>query len=237
MAESPTRINTNDARNFIPTIEQRPRVDGESTEPTDNEGSSTTTPGIGNLGRNPVTGERRPRRKRGESDAAYIARTGFTPPAQRNERVQTEGTPSSPPLAQWTPENLTGMAIALAEGYKMVGIMLAHSRGGHWMFSNEECAQLGKASANVVKHMPVPVEQLGIGMDIAMLGVAVVGVATPRIQYDMAIAEDKKQREIATAIRQAEQAAGFAPPAGMNPTASPPPGVWVPQPPNETPPA
>jgi hypothetical protein len=236
--EPTERINTSTARNFVEPIEQRKRVEQESVGNPEHAGSDSPTADSGNIGGEPgQPRQRRPRRRTGESDSEYIARTGVAPNPQRQSASPREQA-SSPASQAWTPEHLTGLTMALAEGYKMIGMMLAHTRGAHWNLSNEECANLGKCSANVVKYMPVPVEQLGIGMDIAMLGVAVVSVAAPRIAYENAVKEEQRKQEIqraqntAQAIINDNNAKGTA-------TAMPvqEPGVWIPGPINPIPPA
>lgn len=115
-------------------------------------------------------GRRRRGRPRGSTKAAIAASATLSqePKPARGRR------PRTPVFA---PE-------AFVPLYGLIFSMLAKRRGPHWAISPDEAHAMADATAGLVRHLPIPVEQLGLAADILAFGAVSVAIVMPRVAVD-----------------------------------------------------
>ena len=91
---------------------------------------------------------------------------------------------------------LAGLQQSMAAAWAMVSIVLTAVRGPLWEFSEDELNQLGVATSQMLRHLPIPTQELGIAADVAMFGIVVMGVVSPRMAAEGAAAAVQQQTTV-----------------------------------------
>ena len=91
---------------------------------------------------------------------------------------------------------LAGLQQSMAAAWAMVSIVLTAVRGPLWEFSEDELNQLGVATSQMLRHLPIPTQELGIAADVAMFGIVVMGVVSPRMAAEGAAQAVQEQTTV-----------------------------------------